>query len=232
MTRTRTIVVCLLLATGAALTACGDSADAEQARDGLRVAMETLRGDPSAERLAEATPFIGGGVAFDHPKPLRTAFEQSPEGNVWTFAYGTYELELWANEGGPAAAEYLQNIADVLVEDEGASLRKPVSQDRVVEVCGQAREVHVMEVNLFGEPYRYEAIDLLPDHRGRNRILMQFDSRLGGGASRVATATNDMVLSSLRCLRVGADPADAEEFDDTGESGESSETGGDGTQET
>ena len=201
---------CVLILAGClGLGACGDSQDARDAREDATVFWETLRGEASDARLRKATPFMGGGVRFEHPAPLRTAHERSVDGDVWTFAYGAFELELWRNDGTLDAGAYLQNIADAMVDSHSAKVREPLADGRTVEVCGQTHVGRAMEMDLMGEVFRYEAFDLPRDHLGRGRILMLFDGIGVAGASRTAAATTDMVFSTLRCQPLPPDPSDA-----------------------
>jgi len=195
-------LVCTILALSAALLAgCGESEDAKDAREGLQIAYDVMRGPPSEATLMELATFSDGGVLFSYPRPLHQSRELVGNDDVWSFRYGLYKAELWVAEEPQDALAYVDAIARALLATQDASVLEPVAQGRVLTICGQERETATVHIRFMDATSRYEAVVLPPMGDPRSRMLLFTDMRQDSreGWSRLADVATQTVLSTMRC---------------------------------
>lgn len=184
---------------GAVLAGCGDSEEASQSRETLRVMWETLRGPPSEQVLAQRTRFTGAGLSFDYPRPLRRQYERVDGDRVWSLRYGLSELEIWASADPVDGHAYLEAIAGVLTAQEQAKVGQPPADGVTVRACATDITAVTMRLQVDEVDTHYELLLLPPERGGGNRVLLLTDGGLGEDHSQIIDATRAMLLSTLAC---------------------------------
>lgn len=185
----------------ALLSGCGQSEEAKDARKGLRVAYDVMRGPPAESALSHLATFTDGNITFSYPKPLHASRERVGRDDVLAFAYGLYKAELWTSRAPQDAAGHVEAIADALVAMENAVILEPVARGQVLTICGQERTTATVRVRFSDVTSRYEAVVLPPTGGQRSRLLLFTDMRQDAdvGWSRLADRSTQTILSTLQC---------------------------------
>lgn len=160
--------------------------------------VDLLGGEPDAEALAPRASFRGGGIAFEHPRLLRTTNEKDEDGTrTWSFEHGLFELELYAPTHELGAREYLESLGSVF--DGMRSIHvEAVDDGRVATLCGREQRAARLRMRMLGDWSEYQAFDL-PAPAGESRLLVFDDEPGGDDPSAVARATWEQVIESLQC---------------------------------
>lgn len=166
--------------------------------------IDELRGAPAAEDLQATAHFDEAGIAFDYPAVLRKRVENSEfGGRTWALEYGMFTLELYAPAYAKSSEEYLGMLADLLDVGGRSIDAVPPEPGRTATLCGEELVATRIRVKIMGDWSQMEGFDL-PSPEGTARLLI-FDGELvRGQPSRLAQATYDRVLGSLRCAPTGA----------------------------
>ena len=151
--------------------------------------LDTFPGPPSEERLAVGKTFSQAGVSFDYPALLRLRRGDDCE-HCWNLSHGDFELELAAGNSDLTAALLLEFMADFA---DGEILAGPS-----VQWCGAALTSVRIRVELFGDLYQMEGIDL-PSAEDRKRYLIFSGTEVKDQWSPTARAAFKMVDQSIAC---------------------------------
>jgi hypothetical protein len=163
-----------------------------------RTAWDLLRGEPSAEALAETAHFEGAGIAFDYPAVLRLREVTDDDGErSWSFEHGLFELELSERRVPLRAADFLGLLGDMFEGGRRVDA-KPLDAGRTETLCGHRLTATRLRLKLAGDWSELQGFDL-PAPPGESRLLIFDDEPGGEHPSAVARATWERVLGSLRC---------------------------------
>jgi hypothetical protein len=178
-----------------ALSACDQN---NLGRVALQAGWEATWGGPSDEALAQSEHFEGAGIAFDYPAVLRRRESVDEDGDrTWSFEYGMFELELYAPNTPVSSALYLSALSEMFQGGRRIDATDPAA-GRTESLCGQSLTATTLRIKMMGDWSEQEAFDL-PAPAGEARLLMFDDEPVGGKPSKVARATRERVLSTLRC---------------------------------
>lgn len=188
-------VTAIVTVIAAALSGCDQN---NLGRVALQAGWEATWGGPSDEALARSEHFEGAGIAFDYPAALRRRESVDEDGDrTWSFEYGMFELELYAPKSPVQAEMYLSALSEMLQGGRRIDATDP-AVGKTETLCGRPLTATTLRIKMMGDWSEQEAFDL-PAPEGEARLLMFDDEPVDGKPSKVARATRERVLSTLRC---------------------------------